>query len=64
LVSVVVRSFIQTAVLGELQASLGIEGSAVHVEPREETLGLAGRSLELRSTDLTGVDAIERKQDV
>lgn len=64
LVSVVVRSFVQTAVLGKLQASLGIEGGTVHVEPREKTLGLAGRSLELRSTDLTGVDAIERKQDV
>jgi len=64
LVSVVVRPFIQTPVLGKLQASLGIEGCTVHVEPREKTLGLAGRSLELRSTDLTGVDAIERKQDV
>jgi len=36
----------------------------VHVKPREETLGLAGRTLKLRSTDLTGVDAIERKHDV
>ena len=60
----VVRSFVQTSVVRKLQTSLGIEGCSVHVEPRKETLGLVGSRLVLFSTDLTGVDAVERKQDV
>ena len=60
----VIGSFVQTSVVRKLQTSLGIEGCSVHVEPRKETLGLVGSRLVLFSTDLTGVDAIERKQHV
>ncbi len=64
LITVIGRSFIKAAVFWKLQARLGIKGRTVHVEPRKETLGLTRRCLELRAADLTGVDAIERKQDV
>lgn len=35
----VIRSFVQTSVFRKLQASFGVDGRPVHIEPGEQALG-------------------------